>query len=682
MEYYTRLMSLLPWWRSPVAPPALTERPRHDLFFVRHDSVLNPATGLGSSLDKGALARPDRAKLPLSTRELSALYRHNGIAARIVKTFPNHATRAGWSTPELDDEYERLDVLARVREAMTWGRLYGTGALLMLTEDDVPRRFRSTPQKWLRQPLERQRVGAVRALVPFDMGDMYVGEWGRSLEEPETYNMPRTWNLQLLEGSVEVHASRLVTFYGAHLPPSERRRNRSKHNGIADSSLQPIWDEIRHLTEISAAGAALAQELIQGVLFLKGLEDFGSSDQGNSFVNKISLMQRLRGVLKDMVIGDGDRFERHEATASGFSELSAGAKSLICAVSGIPEVILFGAAPDGLNTDGDSAQQGFRQTIRDYQIVNMPAIMKLDSVLLSAQDGPTGGVLPERRERTPVLHPLNEASDLELAEVRKLTAEHDAIVIAQGVARPEDITKQRYGKDGWKLELVDIKPLDEDELPAQVLPGQKGSVGMVAGNNGGRGAGESGAPPEQQPQGEQQPRQDEADLGDYAILYIEAPEFRMSGLVASALQQGLVQQDDPHVTVLYLGMGLDDDAMMEVVEVAVEEVSRRESAVLQATSLSTFPEGKNGVPLVLRFEDAYVLEGLEAALQRRLAHHITARQFAAYRPHMTVGYLGDEPTPEQAAGLLNLDVSSYVVHLKNIVIKRGNRVWARVPVGA
>jgi len=718
---------------------------------ARFDSTFNPLTGLGGASDKGAVGRPNPWVVPLNDTELRALYGSNGIARRIVDLLPTRATRKGWSVPEIGTEDRRLQTWDRVTEAMIWARLYGGSALMLVTEDDVPPGFQDERNQaaWLAQPLDIERVGRVIALQVFDPNEAAPMVWDRDVRSP-TYRRPILWTVSADGFNAAVHGSRIVHFRGARRPPSETAGGFMRSNRMPDDNcLQAIWDEIRRLSETMAGGATLAQELRESVLKVADLGARGTGDEAATLAQRISLMSRVKSMLGIILIGAGDEYTNRSNPPTGWSELSDGAKSMLAAVSGLPETVLFGATPGGLNTDGESGHESFRQLVSDYQESNRPELERIYQVIYAAQDGPTKGVAPEEWALT--FAPLDEPSEKSKAEVREIVARTDLTYINSGVYAPSDVQRGRFGPNGWAVDLPAFEApeeVDEDamealraEMEAAPVAGAAGAEAIadtalngaqvkslleilqaVAANQIPRDAaiaivmrafqvdqpeadrmlGSAGkgfvpaAPPAPKPgkvppglagagKLEDEPEADEppvrVDAADGVCVLVPAADPGLLEAVEAAIGQRLTVHGTPHVTVLYVGSGLDEAGIAEVAEAVHEAVEGMAPEVLGRGVLRAFPMGPDGVPVVVELEDAWPLAGLHERLLRATAHVVTARQHKRYRAHLTIGYAPAPLSVEAASAILGVDASRVRVPVTEVVVMSGPEVVAREVVG-
>jgi phage-related protein (TIGR01555 family) len=241
-----------------------------------------------------------------------------------------------------------------------------------------------------------------------------------------------------------------------------------------DSLLQALWDEIRRLTETMQGGATLAQEIRESVFKIGDLQPKQGGDEGSALKEWMRDILQGRGILGATILGPRDEYENRSNPPTGFSELGAEAKEMLSAVTGIPQVILFGSTPEGLNTDGESAWQGFRQLVSDTQEDNRDNIERIYEVLYASQDGPTGGVTPPEWALT--FERLDEPTEQQVAELQGTVATTDLAYIGAGVYRAEDVRARRFGAEGWTLDMGEVPPPPVEETVVAAGPGGAAQV--------------------------------------------------------------------------------------------------------------------------------------------------------------------------------------------------------------
>lgn len=694
-------MSLLDWFRDflprrdsgPVVVPAIPEAapfPPSQLVHVRQDSVMNAWTGIGDpTRDKGSVARPNPREPGLTQEELLALWDKGGLARRMIELLPDRAIRKGWSVPDIPtEEEERLHLYDKFADAWKMGDLWGGALLLMVTEDDVPMQFRGYGQewRWLQEPLDPRRVGKLNALQVYDAREATPFLYDGDIRSPN-YRQPLLWQITDrgvggIGRSILVHHSRVLWFRGAKRPPSQVGMARWGGGTMPDDSiLQALWAEIRRLTETLQGGAILAMEIRQKVLKVAGLEKKLAGDEQEKFKARITVMQRLMSLLGVLVIGDGDEYDSRSNATTGWKDLSEGAWDALAAARGWPKVVLRGDAPSGLNTDGASAWQSFHQTVSDQQERRRGLLNRLYTVIYSAQDGPTRGKVPKRWALQ--FHPLDEPSQKDLAEVRVKAAQIDQIYVGLGAYTVRDVVERRLGRDGFVLDMVGLPIPDPDAQAEKAIEqAERMRLALEGGGDpsgaGGNRPGAGGDPAEDEPE----TRGDAAGDGTVVVVPAADPPPELARQVEQAIGQVLRRPTNPsHVTVLYLGEGLEGIDVDEVVGVVEAEAFDTMAHTLRQPVLRAFPPGQDGVPVIVEFEDAWALSSLNERLLRRLAHVVRAKQFRRYRAHLTLGYAAEPLTAQALTALAELKVEDLAVAVVVLEVRSADEAVATVQVG-
>lgn len=647
-------------WSAPPAPSLHVRPDTSTARPARRDSIYNPLTGLGGLNDKGAVGRPSPYVFPLSTQELRTLYAFNGIARRVVDIIPARACRRGWSSPELDSDSERLHVWDRTEQAMTWARLYGGSIALMVTIDDVPPEFAQRPDAWLAEPLDLERVGRLAAIQVFDAIEATPVGVVRDLTDPE-FRLPAAWRITAEGRSLLVHRSRVLHFRGLRRPPSDVRGGLTAISGMPDdSALQVIWEEIRRLTETLQGGAVLAQELRESVLEIAELTSRATGDEGAEVEARISELARTKAILGMVLLGSGEKYENRSNPPTGFNELSSAGWEALAAVTGIPQVILMGSTPGGLNTDGESSWEGFRQLVSTFQEEHRPLLNRLTEVQYAAQEGPTGGVKPEGAAIT--FAALDEPNEASIATTRNTVSAMDRNNISAGIYTADDVRRSRFS-GVWSIDMLPVT----DAAPT-VTPTPAPTATPAA-------------TPAPTPNPATNTRVDELDPGALCVLVLAAdPGLREE---VEAITGPLTVELDPHVTVLYLGSGHTPEEEAEVVAIVQAETATLTRPVVATKgTVRAFPPGPDGQPVVVEFSDAWDLGALHDRLLTRLAHLVNARQHPTYRPHLTIGYAASALEVAAETALSAVDAESVAVPVSVLQVRRGPQVVAEARSGA
>lgn len=151
-----------------------------------------------------------------------------------------------------------------------------------------------------------------------------------------------------------------------------------------------------------------------------------------------------------------------------------------------------------------------------------------------------------------------------------------------------------------------------------------------------------------------------------------------SGMISLDLPDGLIEPlpggvDDHHVTIVYLGKDVDDEALRVACDTA-----RRVAAGMQPLSgtvggIGSFPAGEDGVP-VWAGVNVPGIDALHQALRHLQSPDAASAKTGRYAPHMTLAYLSEgDPLPDP--------LPHVPVTFTHLSVHRGGEVVARYPFG-
>lgn len=671
----------MPWTATPPSPIRRDVLghpvgPR-DRFLRRIDSITNALTGFGTTNDKGSAGTPNITRRKLTTQQLNALFENSGYAKRIVNTIPENGTRKGWRIEDDTDERsplaaetKRLQIRHTVCDAWRWGRLHGGALVLIVTDEDIPPELASRPDLVYKEPLDPERVKKILNLVVLDIHEFAPMRYEDDITNPR-FRTPATYSVNPGGAVVsaaghtsfmEVHASRVLYFPGAILPPSRRW---STQTGLDDSILQAAWDQIRNVTTVEQANAILASELKIDVMTMEGLEDMELSDQGEAFDARMQTLAKSKSLLHMLLLGKGETFTSNSAVVTGMKDLDNIAKRSLAAVVGLPQVVLFGDTPGGLNTDGDSHRKLLAHLVSSAQEAILRTRLEyLYELIYLQKEGPTGGVVPD--EWSLEFLPLDERSETEQATLEKTHAETDKIRVDTGWLTEEQIAKSRHGGSAYGNAILQLSDEELDDLsPDGDANGEQAAAVRAELAAARARASQDGLDDEARSDSARASRLARLRLdANSVVLVIPVPEHEIARwLMAKRRAENILGEgleDDgflPHVTVLFLG---------QVPDVNLEELEREVGEAVAGFTmdelstwpdgLSVFPQTENSegrTPVFIDYRDAWGIGRLHRALLQRLAHLVTAKQFDKFHAHSTLGFIDRPVTPDEASALLS-----------------------------
>ncbi|MGF6878369.1 DUF1073 domain-containing protein [Paraburkholderia sp. MM5477-R1] len=380
------------------------------------DSLSNLVAGMMTVRDKRTHSKFRRDDI-IDREELAAMYRHNWLARKIVDAPAEDMTRE-WVRLEtanesakqtLEKAEKRYGLISRIGDNLKWGRLYGGSALYVsIAGDDAAQPLR----------IDRIRKGSLLGFVVLD-------RWQLSPDAPLMQidlTRPDYWRpkrYRVANTSQSIDSSRLIFADGALLPWDELRRNQFWH----DSVLQPVYDELRNDETVAGSTASMMFEAIVNVLQVEGLREMLSTEDGTKKVQKrFELVAMMKSFIGMTLLDKNDTYEQKSISFSGIDAIGEMFAQRVSGAADIPATRLFGQAPKGLNSTGDSDIRNYYDGLKARQEQELrPQIETIYDVMAMSEFG--------RRLDDLVIefNPLWQLSDAEQANVEKTRAERDKI---------------------------------------------------------------------------------------------------------------------------------------------------------------------------------------------------------------------------------------------------------------
>lgn len=429
---------------------------------MRADTWVNFLTGLGSSLRDKLEHWKASHPGPLDLGELEALFHNDDMAQTIVARVPEDALREGIEialnaeddseakdkSKAMTNHWRELDTLRSFKEAATWGRLFGGGAILLGVEGAGP------PHT----PLREDRITGLRFITVLDRRDLTIDKWysnplEKGFGKPELYRLEPTgaFGGDVPRGTT-VHESRLILFGGSMTSKRERERNQ----GWDHSVLQPVMGALRDANSNWKSVTHLFTDLSQAVFKIEGLLE--QIEEGNSETMRLrmELVDMCRSVARAIVLdSEGESFERKATPLTGVDKLLELTWLRLAAAARRPVTILMGQAPAGLNATGETDLRWWYDTIRASQMHEFkPRMERLLRILARVHFPET-----EIGDWEITFPSLWQLAPKEKAEMRKLVAETDKLYVDMGGVLPEEVTLARWGSGAYSAEMsvVDLE---------------------------------------------------------------------------------------------------------------------------------------------------------------------------------------------------------------------------------
>lgn len=392
-----------------------------------NDGYHNNFINAGNAGDRSSFSRVSTSYL-LQRTTLDNIYLGDGIGRQVVDKVADECLRAGFNIPgisneaEIHSQWDELNLTQHVTDALAWSRLYG-GSVIVLGVND-----RNGLQEQLADgELEYVRVYDRHQVDPF-LRDINP--------ENSTYGQVIQYQVSPEGGEpYYIHASRLIVIDGERIPNQIRRNN----NGWGASCLQGIYNALVDFGMSHRHATSLLERKQQAVWKFKGLAEICNDDEGNSAAQKrMSMVDMTRGINNMVgVDADSEEYELMQGDLSGVTDIQNEKKRLICAMTGIPESILFGTLPSGMNAKDGDVPESWKQLIGRKQKEEVrPIIERLVSLLTN------------EKTWTINFNPLAVPSDKEQAETDQAQSAADNVYVDTGALSQGELreTLRRRGR--------------------------------------------------------------------------------------------------------------------------------------------------------------------------------------------------------------------------------------------
>lgn len=414
---------------------------------------------------------------------LTMYYEGNGLFAKIIDTPAEEAIKHGFSLEglkdqEIEDFYaEALDELDWEETAMTairWARLFGGSIVVMLVNDG----------RGLEEPLDWRNIRSIDDLRVFDRSVIqpdYGSMFNYSPEDPfrtrgSRLGMPERYFVSSRYGSFIVHDSRCLVFQNGILPEN------------TSNSIYQLWGipeyvrihrAIRDAEVAHGSATKLLDRSIQAVYKMKDLSAELATEEGETRVlRRLQTIDMARGLLNSITIdSEGEDYDFKTFQFSGVADVIDATCNFLSALTSIPQTILFGRSPAGMNSTGDADLENWYNFLERLQ---RRMIKKNLRYLLSVifQAGVSTGEVDEVPKIKVTFNPLwslseSEQADLEAkkAQTQLTRAQTAQLYIDKQVIDPSEVRKKLADSEEFDVENMLDEYEDEDLFADMEEPG-------------------------------------------------------------------------------------------------------------------------------------------------------------------------------------------------------------------
>lgn len=418
---------------------------------VTADNLQNVITGMGTGRSKRSYNNFKYDQLN-GYPELEAAYVSNWLAKAIVDYPADDMTRE-WRVIKCKDadtiraEEDRLKMQHRVNEALTWARLYGGAAILMLTNQD------------LENPLDVNKIGkgGLKRLLVLDRYQLYPTMFNTFNILSDNYLEPEYWSLA--QASQRIHHSHFAFFRGAKLP----QRLRMQTLGWGDSELRKCMEELKDTIAAKGGIAELMQEANLDVITAEGLADKLTTGQEAAVTERYAQYGLMKSIFRLSLLDSEEKLDRMTLNLSGVAPVLEILKSFVIGCTGIAATRLFGDQSKGLGNDGQGDLNNYYDNIRAKQNTQLdPALSPLDQVMVRS----AVGSMP--KDYNFDWNRLYQPNRKEEAEARKIEAETAVIYLDSQIVSRSQVMRNLESDEVYHFDEGYIDEVAEAE---KIVPG-------------------------------------------------------------------------------------------------------------------------------------------------------------------------------------------------------------------
>lgn len=450
----------------------------------RNDGYANLLNKYGTSQDNSEAYKYEREPI-VADMQLTSLYESNGLFSKIIDTPSEEAVKHGFtlniSNKEIDNFIEKaLDDLEWEEKAATaikWARLYGGSIIVMLINDG----------RGLEEPVDWENIESVdelrvyeRAIVQPDYSSLYKQDFGGGKHNRTSrFGEPEYYNVNSMYGSFTVHESRCLVFRNGVLPEQ-----------ISNTTYQ-IWGmpeyirikrALRETVTAHSDATKLLERSVQAIYSMKNLAQLLATDDGeNQVVKRLEVIDMARGLLNSIAIdAEGESYDFKSISFSGVKDVIDSTCNMLSALTSIPQTILFGRSPAGMNATGDSDLENYYNFVERIQKLMLKKNLRyLMDLLFRA--GVASGELNEEPDYKLQFNPLWSLSDSEQAAIEQqraataMTKAQTAQIYVDMQALDPTEVRQKLASDD-EFDVEDIIDEEDDDIFSSLFENETGKI--------------------------------------------------------------------------------------------------------------------------------------------------------------------------------------------------------------
>lgn len=445
----------------------------------REDGYVNLLNKYGTKQDNSEAYKFEREPV-IPDMQLTGLYEGNGLFSKIIDAPAEEALKHGFDlnlkSDELnafvEDALDDLEWEEKAATAIKWARLYGGALIVMLIDDG----------RGLEEPVDWEHIRSIdelrvyeRSIVQPDYASLYQQDYGGKGvgNRVSKFGQPEYYYVSSIYGSFKVHESRCLVFRNGVLP---EQTSNATYLFWGMPEYVRIRRALRETVTAHTDSVKLLERSVQAIYSMKGLASLLTTDDGeNQVLKRLQLVDTSRGLLNSIAIdSEGEQYDFKTFQFSGVKDVIDATCNMLSALTNIPQTILFGRSPAGMNATGDSDFESYYNFVEKIQRLMLKRNLRtlLDVVF---REGIASGDVAEEPDYKLEFKPLWSLSDTEQAAVDQTKAQ-TALVKAQTAQAyvdmqaldPTEVRRRLASDEEFDVEDI-ISEDDEDDLLQSLL---------------------------------------------------------------------------------------------------------------------------------------------------------------------------------------------------------------------
>lgn len=455
----------------------------------REDGYVNLLNKYGTKQDNSEAYKFEREPV-IPDMQLTGLYEGNGLFSKIIDAPAEEALKHGFDlnlkSDELnafvEDALDDLEWEEKAATAIKWARLYGGALIVMLIDDG----------RGLEEPVDWEHIRSIdelrvyeRSIVQPDYASLYQQDYGGKGvgNRVSKFGQPEYYYVSSIYGSFKVHESRCLVFRNGVLP---EQTSNATYLFWGMPEYVRIRRALRETVTAHTDSVKLLERSVQAIYSMKGLASLLTTDDGeNQVLKRLQLVDTSRGLLNSIAIdSEGEQYDFKTFQFSGVKDVIDATCNMLSALTNIPQTILFGRSPAGMNATGDSDFESYYNFVEKIQRLMLKRNLRtlLDVVFRA---GIASGDMAEEPDYKLEFKPLWSLSDTEQAAVDQTKAQ-TALVKAQTAQAyvdmqaldPTEVRRRLASDEEFDVEDI-ISEDDEDDLLQSLLGTEPSAMSNV-----------------------------------------------------------------------------------------------------------------------------------------------------------------------------------------------------------